>query len=230
MSEDYFRKIRALILQAESTPYEDERRNISARVDELIVKWGVDRTEAFAAAAVKADAITDKPVSRVVEMRRPYSLEQGMLLCSIALGFGARASINKIGRVADDVTLVGFSEELDMIEALWPMLQQQMMSEARHVPAGHPRPRAWRRAFMLAFGDRVQYRLQVLHHQYEEEVEAKYVGTAVVLMDKTALVTAELLRLFPDIRTLDDVEVDAAGRYAGYVAGDRADIGLTRLT
>lgn len=108
-------------------------------------------------------------------------------------------------------------------------MQTMMAADERHV-AGHYGGKvanAWRVSYAYGWVGRVIVRMQLMKRRNEEEAEASTPGTALVLVDRKALVDKKISDMYGKLRQNNIRRDDASpeGRAAGRAAGDRADLG-----
>jgi hypothetical protein len=88
------------------------------------------------------------------------------------------------------------------------------------------RTASFKRAFLIAFADRVAERLQDSRNHVAAQAEQQYgSGLVPILADRKAAVEAAYTEAFPNVRMMPARRLNAHGWHAGRAAGDRADIG-----
>jgi len=113
------------------------------------------------------------------------------------------------------------------------VLFTSLLVQATHASAQatlhQPRLRTapFRRAFLIAFADRITERLEAARDHIAHDAEQTY-GTALVpiLAERHAAVDAAYEEAFPNTTVRRGRRLDAAGWYAGRAAAERADIGI----
>ena len=218
-------KIRGLLAKAESTTFDAEAEAYTAKPQELMARHRIDRALLADAAAVEATDV----VGRRIGIDDPYASAKYLLLAGLAEVNGARAIWSKSLGAA---TVFGFPVELDIIEELFTSLLVQataaMQREGSKEDAyGRSRTKAFRRAFLMAYGDRVAERLR---HSVDDTVTtvAAETGTDLVpiLAARDEAVAARVDEVFPRLRSMSASISDAEGVFAGRLAADRADLGV----
>lgn len=215
-------KVRALLAKAESTDFPDEAEALSAKAQELISRHSLDRLAAQAEAPDQRAGAAE-PVARRLWLDAPYVLAKGMLV-------GAVARANRCRAVIDDrlgfVCLVGAAEDLDAVELLATSLLVQadvaLLRAGRGRAGSESRSRSYRRAFLMAYAQRILERLT--------EVDATQVGAAgsalvPVIREHEARVEAKTNELFPRLTSRPATFSNRNGWAEGRAAADRAELG-----
>jgi hypothetical protein len=221
--DSVLRRIRALLDQAESTPYPSEAESFAAKAAELMARHRVDE-------AAVADRPDDRRVVEVdVELGRgQYVRARLALLGAVAEPYDCRVltSVRADGRVGH---LVGHAGDVERVELLYTSLlvQATRAAAAESVPRGHTGVE-FRRGFLFGFAHRVGERLT---EQMAEAVRttpgeaAAGSSVALVLADRRAAADDHIARRYGRVGRLDPaaaIGADAARR--GRAAGDRADL------
>lgn len=229
--------IRGLLAKAEATEFDGEREVFLAKAVELIARYGIDE----ALLAAKAD-VRQKPGTRQIRIEGSYGREKGQLLAWLIEALGGQAVLHQVqgrGRGSKSrtvaVTIIGFEADLDRAELLYTSLLVQALGQLGGVQG---RARYWetratasatafaRRSWFVGFNVRVTDRIQEAERGAVEQAAP---GTALVLADRSAEVTALKDELFPELATLRKRTLDAAAYGQGSAAGSRADIGQKRV-
>lgn len=228
-------KIRKLLAKAEDpacTPAEAEA--FTAKAADLIAKYGIDAA-LVAASAPTAEVVGD----RVIVVDAPYAQEKLTLL-----GWTAQAlrcqSITRTryrdGRKVLSVHLFGFAADLDRTELLYTSLLMQAAHAlaVTDVPSWE-NPGAFRRSWYHGYAAAVYWRLTAAERRAAQTaaqsrtVEAGP-SVALVLADRSALVTQALADAYPTLGTARPRRLTGSGQRDGYTAGQRANLGGTSLT
>ncbi len=213
--------IRALLAKAESTTFAAEAEAFTDKALELMRRHAID------AAALAGPGQGRRQPAGAVRMRRvpiedPYGDEKAGLLAAVADLDDVRAVWDAELGLA---TLIGFPADLDAVELLFTSLLVQATSAVNDPANAAPERRApsFRRAFLLAYTDRIVARLQRAGARAGREAQAAH-GTAYLpaLAARRAVVDAEADRLFPHTGSAGARLVDAAGWEAGRRAAERA--------
>lgn len=184
-----------------------------------------------------------KPEARVVKVHPPYAADKAGLLGSVGTRNRTRAVITKRaqGKEPMEVTLVGFSDDLDATEMMFTSLLMQMVNEMLAHPfevrtvGGYVVPggskETQRRNYMAGYVNRVGERLDEASRAAEQTVQQTETSSvALVLLDRKTQVAAAYHEMFPNASrmrrsTIGDQNAYAAGRSAG----SRADLGQQRV-
>jgi hypothetical protein len=114
--------------------------------------------------------------------------------------------------------------DLQAVDVLFTSLLLQASSAMLTASADHPRPKAFRRAFLLGYADVIGARLAAAQAEVERDVTAAAPGAALVLVGRGDRVQAVLEREFPRLRSLRMSTSSAGGLAAGRTAATRADL------
>ena len=218
--------IRALLAKAESTNFEAEATTYTAKAQELMTKHSIDAAVLAAAEAGSGPAgLRRGIVSRRVHIDDPYADEKASFLAAIAHVNGVRSVWMPQSGLS---TVMGFPVDVQLTDLLFTSLLVQATHMSAEATAHDRRLRtpSFKRAFLIAFADRVAERLEATRQHVAHAAEAQY-GSALVplLADREAAVEAAYRDAFPDIEMMPVRRLNAAGWHAGRAAGDRADIG-----
>jgi hypothetical protein len=150
----------------------------------------------------------------------PYASAKEYLLSAVALAHGVRVVTHR-GSSPAKATLVGFGNDLQLVDLLFTSLLLQAATSMRRQPYSG---RAFRRAFLIGFADAVGIRLR----QAREEVVAESGGasTALALRNREDEVADALREHFPRLVTSTSrVSIsDGGGLTAGRRSGAAADL------
>lgn len=224
VDEKALRLIRAMLAKAEATNFEAEAESFTAKAQELMTRHSIDA--AVMASAAKGRGYAAGIESRRVHIDNPYSDEKATFLFAIA-------SVNNVravwGPTCGFSTLVGFPVDLGLTDVLFTSLLVQATHASAQATLHQPRLRTapFRRAFLIAFADRITERLEAARDHIAHDAEQTY-GTALVpiLAERHAAVDAAYEEAFPNTTVRRGRRLDAAGWYAGRAAAERADIGI----
>lgn len=220
-------RVRALLAQAESTPYEAEAETFTAAAQSLMARHSIDQA-LLARSQPSGDALA--PIARRVGVDRPYEAPKAALLDAVA-------SANRCRTVWSQhlgfSTVVGFGPDLQATETLFTSL----LVQATHALTGHgsrsehdgrSRTRSFRRSFLLAYSHRIGERLR---EAAAVEVDRAGAGTSgratgrpgtdlvAVLADRGREVDAAVSSIFPELVTRRS---GSASDPEGWAAGTRA--------
>jgi Protein of unknown function (DUF2786) len=217
--------IRALLAKAEGTEFAEEAEAFAAKAQEMMTKYSID--------AAMLDTRHGNDLAAGVKARRfhidqPYAKEKVILLSTVG-------SINNVRIVFDDVyamaTALGFDEDLDVTDMLYTSLLVQASRALTNTatPNGHASSPSFRRAFWLAFAQRVGERLREALDRASAESEQVYGNALVpVLQERKDAIDHRVTELFGQTRSMKTRQVDAAGWHAGRNAADSASLGIAR--
>ena len=229
--ETILRRIRALLDQAEGTPYPDEAETFAAKAAELMARYHVD--------AAMLHRRTGDP-HRIVEHdillgRGQYVRARLLLLGEVADAFGCRllSSSPPDGRVGH---VIGHASDTEQVSLMYTslLLQATRAADAEPGPRGH-RQVTFRRGFLMGFAVKVGERLraqvaEAVRHTRSTDEPGDTPSVAVVLADRRHAVDSWIHERYPRVGRLgpaSPVRGDALER--GAVAGQRADLGGRRV-
>ena len=227
MSDPILAKVRKLLAKAEDpacTPAEAEA--FTAKATELIAKYGVD-----SALLSAGDPARDPVGDRVIRLRPPYALDKLGLLAGVATALRCR-SVRLRGRDGYDLHLFGHAADLHRCELLFTSL----LVQAAHAMAATTVPpwdnvAAFRRSWLTGFAQAVTTRLLAAESRAAATAStAGPVSVALVLADRGAAVDRRLADAYPRLRAAGPRRLAGTGLSQGFAAGQRADLGGTRLT
>ncbi|MCK9895047.1 DUF2786 domain-containing protein [Frankia sp. AgB32] len=233
--DDALDKVRKLLATAESDGLTDEaRESYNLKAAELIARYGIDRARLEARQEQPATASDIR-----ITVDAPYALDKLDLLCSIARPLGCRivsSKSTKPGRPGQEAHLFGMAADLDRTQVLFTSLlvQATFGLAAARVPT-YEDPRAFRRSWLLGFSAAVHKRLTATEaaaraRAADEDATHTGLSTALVLADRATLVQRHLTTTYPHLRKGRSRQLTGSGGRDGYRAGERADLGGTRLT
>jgi hypothetical protein len=217
-------KVRALLAKAESSEFADEAEALSAKAQELISRYALDRL------LDEADTQDNRARSRhgAVTMRRiwidaPYVRAKASLLQKVAVANTCRTVLLESLGFS---TVIGEPADLDAVELLATSLLVQantaMLRHGRQVAVdGSSRTAAFRRSFLMSYALRIGERLESAR---EGAVAASgHSGELVpMLAHKDERVQDAFARAFPKLVRRTTSVSDGHGWAAGRAAADRA--------
>ncbi|WP_020392799.1 DUF2786 domain-containing protein [Kribbella catacumbae] len=217
-------RIRALLAKAEGTEFPDEAEALSAKAQELMAKFSLDR------ALVDADPSLDLPDdsgARRIWVETPYVSAKAQLV-------GAVASANRCRTVSIEqlamVTIVGAELDLQLTELLSTSLLVQanraMLAAGKHIGQyGESRTRSFRQSFLMAYAQRIGERLQATTEATQAAVPAADADRLLpVLSKREEQVDALFTKLFPETVVRRTRITNGAGWAAGLSAADLAQL------
>lgn len=215
-------RVRALLAKAESTEFDEEAEALSAKAQELISRYALDRL------------VEDGPArgSSDLQVRRlwldpPYVRAKTLLVSSVAAANRCRAAAaHSLGFSV----VVGAPVDLDAVELLVTSLLVQadaaMLRHGRRTSAsGAARTKSFRQSFLTAYAVRIGDRLERAN---AEAARAAGADLLPVLRSQEEKVAEEFDRLVPH-RTGRGASVsNGEGWAAGLAAADLAELGVSR--
>jgi hypothetical protein len=241
MTDDILAKVRKILAKAEdpaATP--EEAETYTAKAAELVAAYGIDR------ALLAEEVPTSDPLGdRVVVLDPPYALDKAGLLSSVAIRLRCRA-VQRV-RYADrtkeiSLHLFGYDSDLVRVEVLYTslLLQATSLLTRTPVPVGE-HPAAYRRSWLAGFTSAVSRRLADAEdraragadRQADRQEEAgapRRRSVELVLADRSAAVRRAVEDAYPSLRRAQSRQLSGSGGRAGWSAGQRADLGGTRVT
>jgi hypothetical protein len=233
-------KVRKLLAKAEDdacTPAEAEA--FTAKAAELIAKYGID-----AALLAEAEPTSDRVGDRVIVMDAPYTLDKAGLLMTVARALRCRSVQNtryQVGGKSLTIHLFGFGADIDRVELLYTSLLVQAAHAlaVEYVPYGESTA-AYRRSWYAGYAHAVGRRLTAAEARAQADAtraqtsQAATAGSgrsvALVLADRSVTVTAARDAAYPKLGKARTRQLSGSGTRRGYDAGQRADLGGTRLS
>jgi hypothetical protein len=227
-------KIRKLLAMAESDSITDEaRESYNLKAAELIARYGIDQA--------RLEARQERPATAgdiLLDLDPPYARDKLGLLSSIAVPLGCRIvsrTGHRLDRSVAQAHLFGMTADLDRAQILYTSLlvQSTYGMAVAAVPLGE-NPRAFRRSWLAGFAFAVHKRLTAAEaaakaRAASEDATTTGPSTALVLADRTALVQRHLADTYPRLQKGRTRQLSGSGGRDGYRAGERADLGGTRL-
>ena len=203
------------------------------KVQELIARYGVEH-----AMLHRIERSDERPVGRKFLVDNPWSMARTVLLNGLAIAMGCQLiDLGPVKGAGREVHIFGFRSDLDRLDFLYTSLQLQMLSElaATQVPASErKRIKSWRYAWLIGFVNAVTSRVKAAEQRAQGQAQEKNQGETsveLVLADRASAVLGAFHTAYPPSK-MRDTRPGASrqgGAKAGQYAGDRADIGNTRL-
>lgn len=227
-------KVRKLLAKAEdpaASPQEAETYTLKAA--QLIAAHGID-----AALLAAEDPGSDRVADRVVDLEAPYAHDKAQLLSAVAQRLRCRAVLRTRrdvdGRASHSVHLFGHSSDLDRADLLFTSLLLQSTSRLARTPVPRGEHKAaFRRSWLAGFRVSVSERLAAAEREAEARAAARDSdrgrSTGLVLADRGRVVDQTLAEAYPHLGTARPRQLSGSGVHDGYVAGQVADLGGTRL-
>ncbi len=215
--------IRALLAKAEATTFEAEAEAFTAKAQEMMTRYSIDAAVLAAAAKGHGSAIGIE--SRRVHIDNPYADEKATFLSIIADVNGARCVWSPSAGFA---TIMGFPVDLHLTDLLFTSLLVQATKASADATQVDRRQRtpSYRRAFLLAYAERIGERLDAARRHTSAAAEHDYGDSLLpILADRQSAVDAAYEEAFPNSTPMRGRSLDAGGYHAGRAAADRAHIG-----
>lgn len=230
-------KVRKLLAKAEDpacTPAEAEA--FTGKAAELIAKYGIDQ-----AMLAATDPTCDRVGDRIVVMDAPYARDKAALLGSVATALRCQV-VHRTryveGRKQLSVHLFGYGADLDRVELLYTSLLVQAAHAltAETVPYWE-NPAAYRRSWYAGYTTAIYRRLRAAETQAQAAAQTapdpaatgSGRSVALVLADRSIAVTTAVQQVYPKLSASRARQLSGSGSRNGYAAGQRADLGSTRL-
>ena len=213
-------RVRALLAKAESTEYDEEAEALSAKAQELISRYALDRLLEDGPAKDNSDLQV-----RRLWLDRPYVRAKTLLVSAVASANRCRAA--RADQLGFSV-VVGSAADLDAVELLVTSLLVQadaaMLRHGRRTSAnGTTRTKSFRQSFLTAYALRVADRLERAN---AEAARAAGADLLPVLRSQEAKVAEEFLRLVPHSVGRRTSVSNSEGWTAGLAAADLAELGV----
>ncbi|MFC7422611.1 DUF2786 domain-containing protein [Nocardia tengchongensis] len=218
VDEKVLGRVRGLLAKAESTSFPEEAETLSAKAQELMTKYALDRV------LVDADAsVPDLPGARRIWLETPYVDAKALLVNVVA---GANRSRAIVASAWGFVTIVGDEADLEAIEVLTTSLLVQatramIASGDRDARGDEARSRTFRKSFLVAYAARIGERLAAATAATIAE-SAEPERLLPVLASHQIAVDTAFDTLFPHARNRGITIRSAEGWEAGRAAADRA--------
>ncbi|TCJ93274.1 DUF2786 domain-containing protein [Nocardia alba] len=209
-------RVRGLLAKAESTSFAEEAETLSAKAQELMTKYAIDR------ALLDAERTDpDLPAARRIWLETPYTDAKALLIDMVARANRARAIF-----VADwgFVTIVGDDPDLDAVEILsTSLLVQATRTMIDNATTEESRSRHYRKAYLTAYATRVGERLTATAEATIADA-ADPAHLLPALAGHRQRVDDAFATYFPTARTRGITIRSAEGWTAGTDAADRAHL------
>ncbi|MFD3509539.1 DUF2786 domain-containing protein [Nocardia sp. NPDC058666] len=205
-------RVRGLLAKAESTSFAEEAETLSAKAQELMTKYAIDR-----ALLDSQRTDPDLPAARRIWLETPYTDAKALLIDMVTRANRARAIF-----VADwgFVTVVGDDTDLDAVEILsTSLLVQATRAMIDNATTEESRSRHYRKAFLTAYASRIG---ELLTKAAEETIAHAPTHLLPVLASHQHRVDQAFDTYFPTVRTRGITIRSAEGWTAGTEAADRA--------
>ncbi|HET9256744.1 MAG TPA: DUF2786 domain-containing protein [Pseudonocardiaceae bacterium] len=221
-------RVRALLAKAESTTFPEEAEALSAKAQELMSRYSLERIVVESAAG-DPGADPHPAAARRIWLDNPYVAAKALLVGAVAEANRCRSVLSeKLGFT----TVLGDEVDLEIVELLSTSLLVQatraMVSEGSQITrTGRSRTRSYRQSFLIAYATRIGERLSAAR-----DASAAAVGDQARLLPVLAAreqVVDELFEeMFPQSVSRSFSVGNAAGWHAGRAAADLAVLDTRR--
>lgn len=214
-------RVQALLAKAEATEFDDEAEALSAKAQELVSRYALDRLLESAQSGVD-----ERPAVRRMWLDAPYVLPKAMLVHVVAEANRCRSVVaEKLGCC----TLVGQASDLDAVELLVPSLLVQAHAGLSRFGRqtdrrGTSRTRSFRQSFLLAYANRIGERLTAVDAA-ARSADPRAGELVPLLHRQKQRVDVVVGELFPHVVERAGSVGNAYGWAAGRAAADQALIG-----
>jgi hypothetical protein len=224
-------RVRQLLAIAEDPATDPKAAEVhTAKAMELLAKYGID-----AARLHDSGDQPDHVEGRRIDLPGPYALEKVYLYNAVAGPLRCKLieTTTRHDTGLRRVHIFGYTADLDRAHMLYTSLlhQQAIALIAAPGPVRGGSKAAFKRSFCAAFAATVRERLLAieLRARAANPASAGGRGTDLVLADRNHVVAAEFKTAYPDTRSSSRRRLSGTGRDAGRAAGQRADLGGSRL-
>jgi hypothetical protein len=234
MGFDKLEVVRKLLAKAERAATPEEAASYTDKALHLSARHGIDAALVDAQRRAAHDPAADRPVAQRIPVDDPYSAGKARLLAWTAQALRCRVALHRArgGRVRA-VTVVGFAADRARVEVLYTSLLLQAAAELGRLRPADPGESvaAYRRSWLYGFAQRVHERLVAAEQAAAEEPATGAGGpsVALVLADRTDRVGRAFAAEFPRLGAARGPVLSGSGATAGAAAGERADLGGTRV-
>jgi hypothetical protein len=222
-------KVRKLLAKAEdpaATPAEAE--TYTAKAAALMAAYGIDR-----ALLALSDPALDVVGDLVVMVDRPYAADKADLLATVAAALGCRG-VRRTRYPEGTKELSLHRSDLQRVEILFTSLLVQALHALARTPVpSYDHPAAFRRSWLAGFTQSVGRRLDRAEAAAAEDAADRFTehgtSSALVLADRSHAVVAARDETYPHLQQASTRRLSGTGRHDGWAAGQRADLGGSRL-
>jgi hypothetical protein len=220
VDERVLRRVRALLVKAESTTFQDEADALTAKAQQLMTQHSITRTLAEAKQPQRRP-----PVVRRMWLDAPYANAKSLLVAAVA---SSNHCYSVMSSEWGFVTLVGHDADLDTIELLTTSLLVQatraMTASGAHLTrVGVSRTRSFRQSFLIAYAGRIGERLRESAAYTETAADTDRGGALLpVLAARDHALRDAVAAMFPDVLHRQVTASNLAGWGAGRAAADLA--------
>jgi hypothetical protein len=212
-------RVRSLLAKAESTQFPEEAEALSAKAQELISRYALDRLVHEAGHGRDGAPVT----ARRLWIDKPYVMAKAMLIDAVASANRCRSVVTEHLGFS---TVIGEPGDLEAVELLVTSLLVQantaMLGYGRQADRrGTSRTKSFRRSFLVSYASRIGERLQAATSSAVDETGR--VGELVpVLRRQAERVQATVEEMFPHVVSRATSINNSLGWAAGRAAADLA--------
>jgi hypothetical protein len=207
-------RVRALLAKAEATDFEPEAEALSAKAQELMTRYSLDRI-AVETPASEAGA----SAARRLWLESPYVQPKAILVSAVA-------SANRCAAVWTEelgfVTVIGDDEDVAVVELMVTSLLLQASRAMLRTSQRSDQKRSFRQSFLVAYASRIGERLREADEQVTSEVMTRELVPA--LAAHRERVERARDEIFPSTRARSVSVSNAQGYAAGRAAADLAQL------
>jgi uncharacterized protein DUF2786 len=220
-------RVRALLAKAESTTFPEEAEALSAKAQELMSRYSLERIVIDSAGSAGSDP--HPAAARRMWLDNPYVAAKALLVGAVAEANRCRTVLSeKLGFT----TVLGDEVDLEIVELLSTSLLVQatraMVSAGSHTTrTGRSRTRSYRQSFLLAYATRIGERLSAARNAGSAAV-ADPARLLPVLAARERVVDELFESMFPQSVSRTYNIGNAAGWHAGRAAADLATLDTRR--
>lgn len=221
--EKVLAKVRSLLAKAESTDFDEEAEALSAKAQELMSRYALDRALLDHVRGVRQHATLVR-----IWLDAPYVTAKSMLVDAVAHANRCRAILS---RDLGSVTVVGDELDLRVVELLTTSLLLQgsramLATGSQSTRSGVSRTRSYRQSFLVAYAGRIGERLRAANETSTSDTDASRLLP--VLSARSRAVDELIEQQFPDLVSKRVSVSNAAGWGAGRAAADLARLDVNQ--
>ncbi len=214
-----------MLSKAESTGFPDEAEALTAKAQELLARYSIDRARWMGMRSRPAVG----SCSPAIWIDEPYVAAKAQLLHVVATVNRCRSVLTEPLGLA---TVAGHEDDLDTVEALFTSLlvqatTQMTASGPRTDSTGRSRTRSFRQSFLVAFAIRIGHRLEEAGEATVSAASETH-GKALVPILASRVQAAEeaITEMFPNLGHRGSHATNREGWVAGTLAADLASLSV----
>jgi hypothetical protein len=220
-------RVRALLAKAESTTFPEEAEALSAKAQELMSRYSLERIVIDSAGSAGSDP--HPAAARRLWLDNPYVAAKALLVGAVAKANRCRTVLSeKLGFT----TVLGDEVDLEIVELLSTSLLVQatramVSAGSQTTRTGRSRTRSYRQSFLLAYATRIGERLSAAQNVGAAAV-ADPARLLPVLAARERVVDELFESMFPQSVSRSYSASNPAGWHAGRAAADLAILDTRR--